>query len=741
MNTLSKYDIADIVSHISGKTQPADARSSDGETFADLLREAVKNIPQSNAEGKAAESGKSLPESPLRGKDLDSRVSAGSVVESELHTLLREALSRTHSESSVDVRVSDTNDSEQQSEIKRQENSDLIDNLRAALKFQGQKDAEIGSEEISINKATSLTHTTGLAAEGSDSIDDQIRVATLKQRRPVILGPGSPDEQLRSQIMANYFKDDSFLRNELANDLKSLESEVTSNQNLLRPSSENLLGATNQSEKVDWVTEAAAQQKNFIKRSDEISDVDLKIPLKNQTSKQNNYDKASAVNDESKIGLASAQNVDTEGLVLSEKRGSAEVTGSFLESRHQLKQLDITTQHQESSGFVARDGTAKEDSAQVISNNITRSERFQEESNAGDQNNEELPFRHSITKSEFKSREKDTADQSSRADQNPVVSKADLLIGDAQREPQFRSTNFNPQEFDPSAGAYQKVSSELRPTQAQHNFETKDGGRAEGVQVENHLASAIKKKESGTEFRKGSVTEYSDVFKNPSRESALNAEFEIRINEPAKRHIDQTRLSVLDPNLTVEESDPSINTPKGESVDALKSETIVSLQSERPVISSRPEVSQRTVSVSNFSSEMQESIMGQLTKTATGTSKFTVALFPENLGRINIEISYSDLAGLKITMIGDNPEATKILEQNLPTLRENLQTDKLNELLVNLNNNRDSSGSNQKHSQSEGGNFASKEDKEAGNFDFTDPNSKTRGETTNDLETGLDTYV
>ena len=72
---------------------------------------------------------------------------------------------------------------------------------------------------------------------------------------------------------------------------------------------------------------------------------------------------------------------------------------------------------------------------------------------------------------------------------------------------------------------------------------------------------------------------------------------------------------------------------------------------------------------------------------------------------------------------------------------ENLQTDKLNELLVNLNNNRDSSGSNQKHSQSEGGNFASKEDKEAGNFDFTDPNSKTRGETTKDLETGLDTYV
>ena len=39
--------------------------------------------------------------------------------------------------------------------------------------------------------------------------------------------------------------------------------------------------------------------------------------------------------------------------------------------------------------------------------------------------------------------------------------------------------------------------------------------------------------------------------------------------------------------------------------------------------------------------------MGQLTKTLSGTSKFTVALFPENLGKISIEISYSDLAGFE----------------------------------------------------------------------------------------------
>ena len=112
------------------------------------------------------------------------------------------------------------------------------------------------------------------------------------------------------------------------------------------------------------------------------------------------------------------------------------------------------------------------------------------------------------------------------------------------------------------------------------------------------------------------------------------------------------------------------------------------------------------------------------------------------MGKISIEISYSDLAGLKITMIGDNPEATKILEQNLPTLRENLQTDKLNELLVNLNANKDSSGSNQKYSQSGEDNFMNKEERDAGTLERSDSKSETHenGETS-DPETGLDTYV
>ena len=68
MNTLPKYDIADIVSQISGKMQSADAQSSDGHSFADLLKEAIKSIPESKAEANVAESGRSVPQSPLSEK-------------------------------------------------------------------------------------------------------------------------------------------------------------------------------------------------------------------------------------------------------------------------------------------------------------------------------------------------------------------------------------------------------------------------------------------------------------------------------------------------------------------------------------------------------------------------------------------------------------------------------------------------------------------------------------------------
>ena len=82
------------------------------------------------------------------------------------------------------------------------------------------------------------------------------------------------------------------------------------------------------------------------------------------------------------------------------------------------------------------------------------------------------------------------------------------------------------------------------------------------------------------------------------------------------------------------------------------------------------------------------------------------------------------------------------MEQNLSTLRESLQTDKLNELIVNLNNNKDSHGSNQKQAQSDGHNFEAKEDKDTGTSKLIDTEPDVlNNDLAIDSEIGLDTYV
>ena len=181
MNTLSKYDIADIVSHISGSTQPAAEQPSDEASFADLLRKAVENIPSSNAAEKVAESGKSVPG--LNNADVETLNKNDS--EQELHALFRQAFEKTQGKSNDIFKT-------QRLEPQRDENpsESVIANLKAALKF-GIKDAEISSKKEKLNLATCE----------NEGVDEKIRVATLMQKRPVILGPGLDDKNSRSEAM------------------------------------------------------------------------------------------------------------------------------------------------------------------------------------------------------------------------------------------------------------------------------------------------------------------------------------------------------------------------------------------------------------------------------------------------------------------------------------------------------------------------------------------------------------
>lgn len=147
----------------------------------------------------------------------------------------------------------------------------------------------------------------------------------------------------------------------------------------------------------------------------------------------------------------------------------------------------------------------------------------------------------------------------------------------------------------------------------------------------------------------------------------------------------------------------------------------------------------KPVLISNFNTEMQSVIRHQLGSYQKGVSKITVTLYPESFGKVSVEVSYSENSGLKINMTGDNPEAIKILEQNISSLRDSLQSDKISELIVDLNtkSNASNQDSNSKSNQN-------KEDVDGvlNSNQLVDSKIDVSNDVAIiDLENGLDTYV
>ena len=179
MNTLPKYDIADIVSQISGKMQSADVQSSDGHSFADLLKEAIKSIPESKAEANVAESGRSVPQSPLSEKEIKSQLAGEGVNETELHALLRQVFFDDSQELAPEVKT-DVGEIHR-SRLESKENSDLLAKLRAALKYRTSGSAALDGDS-KVSAVNDLGAEIKLSSSSPKSADDRIRVATLKER-------------------------------------------------------------------------------------------------------------------------------------------------------------------------------------------------------------------------------------------------------------------------------------------------------------------------------------------------------------------------------------------------------------------------------------------------------------------------------------------------------------------------------------------------------------------------------
>ena len=241
----------------------------------------------------------------------------------------------------------------------------------------------------------------------------------------------------------------------------------------------------------------------------------------------------------------------------------------------------------------------------------------------------------------------------------------------------------------------------------------------------------------------GGKYEFKELSGKSYTEPKINNSVEILIkNEKIAPKADLLRETGISHNLAQTNIDSNISGVKNQSIEVANQELFSSNQLEKLPVLNRSEILSKPVSVSNFNSEIRESIVGQLTKSVNGVSKFKVALYPENFGKVSVEISYSESAGLKINMIGDNPEATRVLEQNLPSLRENLQSEKLSELIVNLNNNRESQGFNNKNNKSKNENDGDNAGKEPASVELVESSSTHIQENlTLGSGNGLDTYV
>ena len=737
MNSIPKYDIADIVSQISGKMQPADAPSSEGHSFADLLKEAIKSIPESNAEANVAESGRSMPQSPLSEKVIKNQLAGEGVNETELHTLLRQVFLDDSQELAPEVKT-DVGEIHR-TQLEFRENSDLLAKLRAALNYRTSGPAELDGDSR-VSDINDLGAEIKLSSLSPQSAEDRIRVATLKERRPVLLGPGSYSDELKSQVMANYFSEEGFSPAQQANSQNSAQSDKA------------VFSAGNVKETT----------KQFEGKNEIATDLESNFDENSTSTNQFTFQRleADVLNKEYKGRNAGIAKDSTEHITFVSAEGrKTDLESQFLNTRREPGQAHNGEVFGEYSN---RDGSAQKEILPLTSSSMKQSDLGQKELHSRVLNAAMQPTAEYAIPNNTKELGKDVSQVGALRDEENQRTPA----GEDQGNPKEKFVSKNPQEFDPKIGAYlegydkfksvqtqpledsQNKSSAadnvLRQYQLQSNVDRQNiSAPTVVIEPQRKLNADAGRKSANGELRQGFGVENFEPTRNSLKIGGLESAIQIQREEYLKSSdVNNQMIPPTDVDLTLEETVSSINNPRGERLDSLGPELFAHSQSDKPIVPNRIDLNPRTVAVSNFNSGIQEAIMGQLTKTFSGTSKFTVALFPENLGKISIEISYSDLAGLKITMIGDNPEATKILEQNLPTLRENLQTDKLNELLVNLNANKDSSGSNQKYSQSGEDNFMNKEDRDVGTLELTDSKSETHENgDISDQETGLDTYV
>ena len=726
MHTLSRYDIADVVSHISSKTGTSGAENKEGASFDVLLTKAVNSIPDPNTEGKVAESGKNPPDFVSALKQTLQK-SGGSVksLEDKHHSDLDTAALGSFYRGQV---LSNSSELVSQEEIGAdlkhridfEEHPDILSHLNV-LKIELENTNKIGQNRPVIS-----------GEEKTVISGKLVRVTTLKHKRPVILGPEGVDNKIKSESgregfvdsLSNYYQDDA----RASNINFGKEGQKSDRENHLAVSSPKFKEKieiskefTNSHNLNSNKTKEYSEDQSLSKlpKLDGERDQSLSKLPKLDGERNQSLSKLSKLNDEGGREVIEGKYVDLgdKDQKISRRNYTAVVPPKF---REEMNESRIYSENQ---GLSSHAGVLKNN--ELVSGE--KHELFQpkERLEILEANNKGLSSKNKSTNERPKAEEPKISEPRGKSEQQ--YTSFEKLSPEAK----YLTRSYSDSEaknIDNEANNYNRNQQNSYLTN-ENKYGMPDKGNGGSV---NQPAEAF-----------GGKYEFKELSGKSYTEPKINNSVEIFIkNEKIVPKTDLLREAGISNNLAQTNIDSNISGVKNQSIEVANQELFSSNQLEKLPVLNRSEILSKPVSVSNFNSEIRESIVGQLTKSVNGVSKFKVALYPENFGKVSVEISYSESAGLKINMIGDNPEATRVLEQNLPSLRENLQSEKLSELIVNLNNNRESQGFNNKNNKSKNENDGDNAGKEPASVELVESSSTHIQENlTLGSGNGLDTYV
>ena len=668
MNTVSKYDVADVVKHILGTSETDNAGSGGINTvFGAILAEISENSLEANAEEKAAESGTEMPLSPsaepeftenetptidqlvahlntrifeervsdvdldgknfpleLINKDFNSssndpivasdKISTSDVASSlstaitkataiikdptrnmneisdnknrEMKTLFNGDGSETDETDSYGVNYRQQgleNGSPVMTQEQKLSETDFSRNATAPSVVEKSINDDISRSSIESQKDTGFktTNHVEIQSDTRPVKDESVRVETLREKRPVILGPANhvptPTEMRSEQAAHGYFENDGDGHGSPKRELDNFDDSLPKN-------AEGIM-FTSKEPRQDEPNSGAMKSKNNSFRSDSDS---FEPRLEQSVAQQITHEKGKGL----------------EG----PKRFTNNAAGDRLKAH---------------LSPIPKSGETAILSPIPLTGTVKGSSLVKPLSNVNDSSVEENPLK-SI---EYRSN-------------NFVENGAVITEKESPEERLFRA---NKGRVGPG------VSDDpvLKVSKKNQDFETLSD-RAQ-MRLDE---SSIKKTISRSEYSTGSLN-------NSLENGGLNS---------------VKPLATTESNQLVSER----NFNNGITVDLdVKSHEVL----DGKTVKSRTS----NVSVSNFSNGMQAAVSGQLSQTSAGNSKFTVSLFPENFGKIEVEVTFSEDAGLNVKMFSDNPEATKLLQQNISTLRDSLAFEKVNEVVVDSN--------------------------------------------------------